>query len=194
MRLVGSLLPPMSVVAPDHEVCTKPMKFRYVIGLGSNDGDLPAEVSLGEGRNRLVARSGATGLQSSSLYRSAPIDCAPETPNFVNAAISFHSGLTPLEMLDHCQTIEVELGRPRDHGHNQARSLDLDILVAGDLQCATSQLVLPHPRAHLRGFVLVPMAELDPALVIPGLLGTVAELLAELRRDIEDVCLLKRDW
>ncbi len=97
------------------EICPA---LHYVVGLGSNAGDSLS--LLVEGRRLLVSRSGAAGLMSSALYRTAPVACASETREFLNAVIFFQSSLAPVEMLDLCQELEVELGRPREHGYHEA--------------------------------------------------------------------------
>ena len=89
-------------------------------------------------------------------------------------------GGTPEELLDLCQRIECEAGRPALHSSREARVLDCDIIIFGDLQMTTPRLIIPHPRARQRFFVLEPLAELAPQLRFPDGV-TVAEALAQLR-------------
>jgi 2-amino-4-hydroxy-6-hydroxymethyldihydropteridine diphosphokinase len=124
-------------------------------------------------------------LLKSSLWQTEPIDCPPGSPSFVNAV----AGLTPLpsetpeSLLKKLQAIEKEFGRQRKTVLNEARPIDLDVIAFGQERRDTKELVLPHPRAHLRGFVLAPLSEIAPDLVLPGQTRTVAQLLAQLPAD-----------
>jgi 2-amino-4-hydroxy-6-hydroxymethyldihydropteridine diphosphokinase len=149
------------------------------IGLGSN---------LGASRGLLVRAMGALELLGagpllrSSLWRSAPVDCPPGSPDFLNAVVGLRprSGATAESVLDQLQETERGFGRQAHSARHAPRLLDLDLLVFGREVRATAVLTLPHPRAHLRGFVLEPWSELAPGLVLPALGKTVSQLLAEL--------------
>lgn len=91
--------------------------------------------------------------------------------------------MTPESLLGELQSLEYELGRVRSDIPNEARALDLDLLTFGDMELLSEDLVLPHPRAHQRGFVLAPLAELAPDLVLPGQVRSVTELLKDLPHD-----------
>ncbi|MCL2655980.1 MAG: 2-amino-4-hydroxy-6-hydroxymethyldihydropteridine diphosphokinase [Betaproteobacteria bacterium] len=153
------------------EDCAHPITTAW-IGLGANIGQpweaietaLAALDALPE--TRLTARS--------SLYRSAPID-APGQPDFYNAVARIETALTPSSLLRELESIEHAHGRERSF-QNAPRTLDLDLLLYGDAAIALPDLVVPHPRMHLRAFVLVPLAEIEPQLEIPGV-GTLVELL-----------------
>ena len=121
-------------------------------------------------------------LLKSSLFESAPVDCPPGSPNFVNAVVGLapRSSETPESLLKKLQTLEKEFGRMPRKVLNEARPLDLDLIAFSNEMRATPELTLPHPRAHLRRFVLEPLAEIAPDLVLPGQGGSVAELLAQL--------------
>lgn len=142
------------------------------IGLGANLGDTRATLDAAFAalaalpRTRLKARS--------SLYRTAPIDAGG--PDYLNAVAWLETGLDAHELLAHLHAIEGRHGRERPHV-NAPRTLDLDLLLYGDAQIDTPELTLPHPRLHRRAFVLAPLAELAPALSIPGR-GRVADLLS----------------
>ncbi len=121
----------------------------------------------------------------SSLWRTTPVDCPPGSPQFVNAvaALAARAGETPESLLAKLQTIEVEFGRKPKKAINEARPLDVDLIAFGAEVRATRELALPHPRAHLRRFVLQPLSEIAPALVLPGQAEPVLELLARLPPD-----------
>ncbi|GAA5181763.1 2-amino-4-hydroxy-6-hydroxymethyldihydropteridine diphosphokinase [Niveibacterium umoris] len=121
-------------------------------------------------QTRLIARS--------SLYRTAPID-APDQPDYWNAVAAVDTALEPLDLLHALQKIEASHGRVREF-RNAPRTLDLDLLMFGGITLDADELTLPHPRMHLRAFVLAPLAEIDPDLAIPGV-GRVASLLPAVR-------------
>lgn len=150
------------------------MHLAYV-GLGANLGD--ARAALEEAFQALAALPGTQLLRRSSVYRSAPIDSSG--PDYLNAVAELRTGLAPLKFLHALQAIEQDHGRERPY-RNAPRTLDLDLLLHDDLILDTPELTLPHPRAHQRAFVLLPLAELAPALQIPGQ-GRVADLLAQVR-------------
>jgi len=141
------------------------------IGLGANLGD--ARAALEAALQAMAALPGTRLLRRSSLYRSAPIESSG--PDYLNAVAELRTGLAPLELLHALQGIERDHGRERPY-RNAPRTLDLDLLLHGDLTLDTPELTLPHPRLHLRAFVLLPLAELAPQLQIPGQ-GTVSDLL-----------------
>ncbi len=152
------------------------------VALGSNLGDSAAIVR--EAIAALGERS-AVAVRASSLWTSTPVDCPPGSPLFVNAvaALTAREGETPQSLLSALQAMEREAGRRPKQVLNEARPLDLDILAWGSLVLSTPTLVLPHPRAHARRFVLQPWAEVAPGFVVPGLGRTVADLMAALRTD-----------
>jgi len=119
----------------------------------------------------------------SSLWETAPVDCPPGSPMFVNAVVGFvpRAGETPESLLDKLQDLEKESGRQPKKVMNESRPLDLDIIAFGNETRSTGRLVLPHPRAHLREFVLGPLAEIAPDLVLPGQTLSVRRLLDQLR-------------
>lgn len=152
------------------------MNPTVLVALGSNLGDSVAV--LQEAMDRLQEFS-AEPVRRSSLWTSSPVDCPPDSPGFVNAAASLRPlpGETPESLLHRLQDLEREAGRRPKKVHNEARPLDLDIIAWGDLTMRTDFLVLPHPRAHLRRFVLQPLAEIAPESVLPGTGHSIAELL-----------------
>lgn len=142
------------------------------IGLGANLGDGVATVRAAIAQ---IADFDCTRLLAqSSLYRSAPIDASG--PDFINAVVQVATRLSAREMLSELQAIELRYGRLRPY-RNAPRTLDLDLLLYGDTIIVTTELELPHPRMAQRAFVLVPLAEISPALEVPGA-GPLAGLLA----------------
>ncbi len=145
---------------------------RAYIGLGANLGDARAQV-----RAALDALAAAPGLRlvgRSALYRSAPVDA--DGPDYVNAVAAVDTRLAPAALLAALQAIEQAFGRRRPYP-NAPRTLDLDLLLYEGVVQDDPALSLPHPRLHQRAFVLRPLAELAPALLVPGL-GPVAALLS----------------
>ncbi|CAN6132789.1 FolK 7,8-dihydro-6-hydroxymethylpterin-pyrophosphokinase [Methylophilaceae bacterium] len=120
-------------------------------------------------------------IKLSSLYETAPVDCpeheATPVPNFINAVLMVTTTLSPHALLTALHTIENEAGRQRPY-INAPRVLDCDLLLYDDLIINDSTLTLPHPRMHQRGFVLLPLFEIDPHLSIPNH-GKIATLIAQ---------------
>jgi len=117
----------------------------------------------------------------SSLYETEPVPDAgtPGESWFLNGVVQIETDLTPQSLLAVCREIERSLGRDPEH-RSGPRTIDLDILLYGDRVFQEQELAVPHPRLHLRRFVLEPLVELEPALVHPALKQTVKELLAQL--------------
>ncbi|WP_028996057.1 2-amino-4-hydroxy-6-hydroxymethyldihydropteridine diphosphokinase [Azonexus hydrophilus] len=139
------------------------MSLAY-IALGANLGDPAATVNAAFAALDQLPQSRL--LAKSALYRTAPVGIADQ-PEFVNAAALIDTTLAPEALLDALLGIEQAFGRVRAE-RNGPRTLDLDILLYDDLMLATPRLTLPHPRLHLRAFVLQPLADLAPDLAIPG--------------------------
>jgi 2-amino-4-hydroxy-6-hydroxymethyldihydropteridine diphosphokinase len=142
------------------------------VGLGSNLGDRAGAIE--RALVALAALSSTTLLARSSLYRSAPLDAPGD--DYLNAVAQLRTALAPLALLDALLEIERRAGRVRSFA-NAPRTLDLDLLLHGDAVLASATLTLPHPRLHARAFVLAPLAEIAPAVVVPGH-GPVADLRA----------------
>lgn len=109
-------------------------------------------------------------VRVSSFYLTKPIDCPVGSPDFINAVaeISVVSNRTPEELLTRLKEIEIALGRQPKTILNEARTLDLDLIAFGSEVRKSNELILPHPRAHQRAFVLAPLAELNPELILMG--------------------------
>ena len=121
-------------------------------------------------------------LLKSSLWQTAPVDCPPGSPVFVNAVVGLvpRTGETPESLLAKLQALEEQFGRRPKKVINEPRPLDLDLIAFGDEVRQSDLLALPHPRAHERRFVLQPLAEIAPDLILPGQRRTAAELLEKL--------------
>ena len=147
------------------------------VALGGILGD--AAATLREAAAEIAGWSSAREL-GSSLWRTEPVDCPPGSPSFLNAALGLQPkpGATPESLLDDLLALEARLGRTRSGLANAPRVIDLDLIAFGIETRATPTLTLPHPRAHQRAFVLAPLAEITPGLVLPGQQKTVTELLA----------------
>jgi 2-amino-4-hydroxy-6-hydroxymethyldihydropteridine diphosphokinase len=142
------------------------------IGMGANQGDCAAIFSRAtQDLSQLVHTQ---VLATSPLYRTAPQDATG--PDFLNAVVALKTGLAALELLAQLQRIELAHGRKRPY-HHAPRTLDLDLLLYGDACILCPGLTVPHPRLHQRAFALVPLFDLAPDLVIPGV-GSVQALLA----------------
>lgn len=146
------------------------------IGLGSNIGDGPAIID--KACAALADTSGVQWIRRSSLYRSAAWGRTDQA-DFTNAVAEISTTLPPLDLLQALMGIESALGRSRSTGHWGPRTIDLDLLCYADLQINSQELTVPHPRMHLRAFVLVPLLELEPEFAIPGL-GNARKLLEKL--------------
>jgi 2-amino-4-hydroxy-6-hydroxymethyldihydropteridine diphosphokinase len=146
---------------------------RTYIGFGSNLGD--PEFQIEQALCDLGKRSVEIG-KVSSLYHTEPVD-APTDGWFLNCVACVRSEFSPYELLRVCQSIEFAQGRERklDHG---PRTIDLDLLLMGSLILSRTELTLPHPRLHLRRFVLVPLAEIAPELIHPKLKLNAQEMLS----------------
>jgi len=149
------------------------MQSQAYLGLGSNL-DAP-RAQLRAAVEAIAALDGVELLGCSSHYASAPIGYDAQ-PDFVNAVARVATTLSPQQLLAALQGIEVGHGRRRSF-RNAPRTLDLDIVLFGELQQEDPQLTLPHPRCHQRAFVLLPLLELWPDCVIPGK-GPARDLLA----------------
>lgn len=115
-------------------------------------------------------------LKKSSLYRTAPIDCRTDAPDFINAVAEIETKLSAPALLQALHAIEAKAGRERPYV-NAPRILDCDLLLYDDIILNTEELTVPHPRMHTRGFVLLPLAEIAPDIMIPKH-GGISQLIA----------------
>lgn len=166
--------------------------MRTGIALGSNLGDRLQ--NLQTGRDRVMALPGVSApLLSSRLYETEPVGTGADSGAFLNAVVEVEYHGQAIELLEGLQSIEAEAGRPSKRPRNAPRTLDLDILYVGNLVLSNDEVVIPHPRLHLRRFVLTPLADIRPSLTLPGLEHPVGEVLARLA-DPASVTLWAENW
>lgn len=144
-----------------------------VLAIGSNLGDRHAR--LQGAVSALEDTPEVQVVAVSSVYETDPVDTPTGSDKFLNAVVLIDTTLTVHTLLDRALAIEDAFGRERSD-ENAPRTLDVDVIVVGDRLADDEQLKLPHPRAHERGFVLVPWLEIDPEGEIPGQ-GFVADLI-----------------
>lgn len=150
------------------------------IALGSNLGD---SVAILQDAIKRLAELSDQPLLRSSLWATSPVDCPPGSPDFVNGVVGLvpRADETPESLLVKLQALEKEFGRRPKLVMNEARPLDLDIIAYGQEVRNAASLIIPHPRAHLRQFVLRPLAEIAPEFILPGQSKTVSELQRDLQ-------------
>jgi 2-amino-4-hydroxy-6-hydroxymethyldihydropteridine diphosphokinase len=149
------------------EIVSMKQSDMAIVAIGSNLGN--SRELVRRAMDRLQEFSD-TPILRSSLYETSPVDCPPGSPNFINAVAAFEprASETPESLLKKLQALEQEFGRLPKKALNESRPLDLDLIAFKAEVRNTPQLVLPHPRAHLRGFVLEPLAEIAPDFVLPA--------------------------
>lgn len=143
-----------------------------LLGLGANEGDPVAQLAAAVEALATAVRIGGV----SSVYRSEPVGFA-EQADFYNVVVRGWTALEPLALLAAAQGVEAAMGRRRSFA-NAPRTMDVDLLAYGGRVMRTADLTLPHPRLHLRGFVLHPLVEVAPEWTHPVLLRTARELLS----------------
>jgi 2-amino-4-hydroxy-6-hydroxymethyldihydropteridine diphosphokinase len=154
--------------------------MRTAVALGSNLGDRLEH--LRAARKAIVDLSNVKPpILSSAIYETEPVDCEPGANKFLNAVVEFDYESDPASLLEQLMRIEEALGRRGDHPKNVSRTIDIDLLYCDDDKIEGQRLQLPHPRLHLRRFVLRPLADIRPGLVLPGQTKTVRQLLEELK-------------
>ncbi len=153
---------------------------RCVIALGSNLGD---RLSKLQGALDTLADTPEVWVtEVSPVYETAPVDSPEDAESYLNAVVLIDTTLSAHTLLDRAQAIETAFGRQRSDVPNAPRPLDVDLIVVGDRRADDHDLVLPHPRAHERAFVLRPWSDVEPDAGIPGI-GAIAELLAAIDGD-----------
>jgi 2-amino-4-hydroxy-6-hydroxymethyldihydropteridine diphosphokinase len=152
--------------------------MRTAVALGSNLGD--RLVNLRAARKAIVDLAGvAPPILASPIYETEPIGCEPGAQKFLNAVLEFDYEGEPAALLERLMQIEQSLGRERNHPGNVSRKIDIDLLYFGGIKIGNKKLQVPHPRLHLRKFVLQPLADIRPDLILPNQTKSVRELLAQ---------------
>ena len=146
------------------------------LGLGSNVGDRRANLQAAVDA---LPGHGLRVLASSSVYETEPVGEVLDQPDFYNACVHVTAGLEPEALLDACKAVERSLGRSVGGVRHGPRPIDVDVLLLGDETFRSERLSLPHEQVTSRRFVLVPLLELAPRLVVPGF-GRAADALAAL--------------
>ena len=166
--------------------------MRTAVALGSNIGDRL--------ENLRAARKAIFDLQnvkpaiiSSAIYETEPVGCEPGAGKFLNAVVEFDYEGDPGRLLEKLIQSEEALGRKRDHPKNASRTIDIDLLYCGDQRINEKRLQLPHPRLHVRTFVLRPLADIRSDLILSGQKKTIRNLLAEVEQSGE-VIRFAEEW
>ena len=166
--------------------------MKTAVALGSNLGDRLE--NLRAARRQIIDLDWIRPpVVSAGIYETEPVDCEPGASKFLNTVIEFDFEGDPVQLLEQLARIEESLGRKRDHPKNISRRIDIDLLYSGDQQIDNERLQLPHPRMHLRKFVLQPLADIRSELRLPDQRKTVQELLTE-SDESGEVVRLMNDW
>lgn len=166
---------------------------RAGIALGSNLGDRLRNLRAALDALRQISTPGAPVL-TAPVYQTEPRFCPPGSPDFLNTVIEIGFDGSSLELLAQARAIETQLGRTRGAERNTPRVIDIDLLYLGDETMNAAELTLPHPRIGERRFVLQPLAEIRPDLVLPGQSRTLAEMLASLATDESSLIPVSGAW
>ena len=139
-------------------------KIITILALGGNIGNVPETFNKAL---KLLETGGLEILKVASNMTSKPLNCPPDTPDFINSALLAYWKDSPEKLLELCQQTEIQCGRPKDHLSYVSRTLDIDIIIFGDLIYNTDKLIIPHPQASKRFFVVKPIFEIKPDLIFP---------------------------
>lgn len=165
----------------------------YGIALGSNLGDRLKHLQQAV-EKLLQAQPSAKITAAAPLYETDPVDCPEGSQTFYNTVLELEIDLEPMAMLRQMHALELSLGRHSEHGHHAPRTIDLDILYADDVVMEHPELIVPHPRMTQRRFVLQPLADIRPDLVLPTQTRSIAELLATLDSSEPPLQWIQKDW
>ena len=162
------------------------------VALGSNLGDRLANLRAARDEMEKL-NSVSAPLRASAVYETKPIGCEAGAAKFLNAVIEIEYAGDASDLLRKLVEIETRLGRPASHARNASRTLDLDLLYFGDMKIETPELQLPHPRIAERQFVLKPLADIRPDLVLPKQTESTRDLLLRLPKG-EAVVRIAAEW
>ncbi|HEY5742035.1 MAG TPA: 2-amino-4-hydroxy-6-hydroxymethyldihydropteridine diphosphokinase [Terrimicrobiaceae bacterium] len=157
-------------------------KMRAGLALGSN---LEPRLFHLQAAHREISKlhSGTQPIICSRVYETSPVDCPPGSPSFLNAAVEIFTNKEPHDLIHELKGIEEALGRTLANERNTPRPIDIDLLYYGNIVLSTPTLTIPHPRIASRRFVLQPLADICPGLILPTLTKSIEELLEELNND-----------
>ena len=162
------------------------------IALGANLGDRLQQIQ--SARDAIQVHSSQQHCLQAPIYHSAPQDCPNGSPDFYNTVIEIIYHGTPEQLLSITQNIELELGREAEHGFNTPRLIDLDLLYFGKIEICTELLTIPHPEITQRRFVLQPLADIQPDLILPHQQKNVSSLLSQLDEDDSPLKVAHYNW
>jgi 2-amino-4-hydroxy-6-hydroxymethyldihydropteridine diphosphokinase len=151
--------------------------------------------NLKEAKRRILTLPGAKLAAQSPVYETEPVGVKPEYQHldFLNAVLIFEGPCTVHEYFDHLKQVEDEMGRHRGLDRFAPRPIDIDMIYVGNMEIQSGGLVIPHPHWKERRFVVQPLADVRPDLVLPGSEKTVKEILASLP-EAGEATLFTRDW
>ena len=158
--------------------------MRSGIALGSNVGDRLENLRAAY-REVIKLSSDPAAIRCSSIYETSPVDSPPDASSYLNAVIEIEYERPAVALLDSLLKIERTLGRPSKRPRNAPRVIDLDLLYVGNLTLNSPEIVIPHPRIIQRRFVLEPLADIAPELMLPGQAASIRESLMRLKNEEE---------
>ena len=169
------------------------MASRVGIALGSNLGDRLANLREASQKIRALSPVGVH-YEQAPIYLSAPVECEEDAPDFFNTTIEIDYVGSPHSLLESTQAIEFAMGRATVRPVNAPRVIDIDILYFDELVLRDDILIIPHPEITNRRFVLQPLAEIRPHLVLPNDRATISEHLTRLDTNEPELTMLQATW
>lgn len=148
---------------------------KVLLSIGANIGEIEQNFRIAV---RKLRKNGLESVRISSLYQTKALGCAPDTPDFINAAISGFWGKSVQALYQICKKIEIEAGRPENHPKWSSRTLDIDIAFFGNHIISTPRITIPHKEALNRLFVILPIAEIEKEFQIPSLKISIGDYLS----------------
>jgi 2-amino-4-hydroxy-6-hydroxymethyldihydropteridine diphosphokinase len=158
--------------------------MRAGIALGSNIGDRLSHLRAAY-REVAGLSADSSAVKRSSIYQTTPVDSPAGAQSYLNAVMEIEFGRPAIVLLDALISIERSLGRPSRRPRNAPRIIDLDLLYLGNLTLNSPEIIIPHPRITRRRFVLEPLTEIAPDLILPGAMVSIRTLLADLQSEEE---------
>jgi len=169
------------VIHANHQ---SPVRMRAGIALGSNIGDRLSHLRAAY-REVAGLSADSSAVKRSSIYQTTPVDSPPGAQLYLNAVMEIEFSRPAIVLLDALISIERSLGRPSRRPRNAPRIIDLDLLYLGNLTLNSPEIIIPHPRLTRRRFVLEPLTEIAPDLILPGAMVSIRTLLADLQSEEE---------